>query len=188
MTNRKMVLILMAFVLAACSPTAAPNPSAYPAETPFSVPTEVGETYPAPGGTGVVEVLPGACDVNKPCEAPTDGAPTPDYLPLPDDKNLTRGNANISDMEVVLSMVEPVQGILQISGELPTPCHQLRADISTPDADKVINVEIYTLVDPNTMCTQVIKPFSKEIKLGVLPAGKYTVKVNGELVGQIMLP
>lgn len=182
-----MIISLVAIVLTACSPTPTSEPSAYPMESPYTVPTTV-DAYPGPSGTDVSEVLPGACDVGKPCEWPTSEVKTPDYSPLPADKNLTRADAHISDMDVVLSQTEPVQGILQISGELPNPCYSLRAEVSEPDADQVINVDIYTVVDPNAICAQVIKPYAKNIELGVLPAGKYSVKVNGTLVGEIMLP
>jgi hypothetical protein len=78
----------------------------------------------------------------------------------------------------------PPQITLSLQGNLPTPCHNLRAKISEPDAENKINVEVYTVVDPNMMCTQVLKPFQETVELGTFPNGHYSVFVNGELVGE----
>lgn len=107
-------------------------------------------------------------------------------LPLPEPGNtkFTRGNIFIEDSGLVIRESYPPQISLNLSGNLPTPCHQFRADVSAPDADNKINVDVYTVVDPNMMCTQVLKPFTESINLGVFPSGHYTVSVNGESVGE----
>jgi hypothetical protein len=78
----------------------------------------------------------------------------------------------------------PPQIALTISGDLPTPCHQVRAEIALPDAENKIIVDMYTVTDPNMVCTQVLKPFQENIDLGVFPSGHYSVWVNGELAGE----
>jgi hypothetical protein len=106
------------------------------------------------------------------------------YVPQPDDANLTRETLFIEEFGLLIRESYPPQIALGISGNLPTPCHQLRAAISEPDAENKINVEVYTVVDPNMMCTQVLKPFSETIELGTFPSGHYSVWVNGQLAGE----
>lgn len=106
------------------------------------------------------------------------------YAPQPSDTNLSRGNVFIEEKGLVIRESYPPQIALNISGNLPNPCHELRAVISEPDAEKKISVEVYTVVDPNVMCTQVLKPFTENIELGTFPSGHYSVWVNGELAGE----
>lgn len=106
------------------------------------------------------------------------------YAPQPEDNSLTRGNIFIEEKGLIIRESYPPQIVLGMSGNLPNPCHQLRAVVSKPDAENKINVEAYTVVDPNLMCTEVLKPFSENIELGTFPSGHYTVWVNGELAGE----
>ena len=77
----------------------------------------------------------------------------------------------------------PVQVTLRLVGELPTPCHQLRA-VATTDADqKGVDIELYTLTDPDMLCIDVISPFQAEMPLGSFSGGKFSVYINGELLG-----
>ena len=108
----------------------------------------------------------------------------PSYAPQPSDVNFSRGNVFIEEMGLLIRESFPPQITLGISGNLPTPCHQLRAVISVPDTENKINVEVYTVVDPNMMCTQVLKPFQENIELVTPPTGHYSVWVNGELAGE----
>jgi hypothetical protein len=104
--------------------------------------------------------------------------------PQPDDSKLTRANAFIEKIDLVMRESYPPQISLIMSGDLPTPCHQLRADVKPPDAENRIDIDVYTVVDPNLMCTQVLEPFEESINLGTFPSGHYAVWVNGESVGE----
>lgn len=106
------------------------------------------------------------------------------YIPQPDDVKLSRENIFIEEKGLLVRESYPPQIALEISGNLPTPCHQLRAKIAEPDAENKINMDVYTVVDPNMLCTQVLKPFSENIELGTFPSGHYSVWVNGELAGE----
>jgi len=106
------------------------------------------------------------------------------YAPQPDDIKLSRGNIFIEEKGLLIRESYPPQIALEISGNLPTPCNLLRAVIAEPDAENKINVDVYTVVDPNMMCTQVLKPFSENMELGTFPSGHYSVWVNGELAGE----
>jgi len=106
------------------------------------------------------------------------------YAPQPDEIKLSRGNIFIEEKGLLIRESYPPQIALEISGNLPTPCNLLRAVIAEPDAENKINVDVYTVVDPNMMCTQVLKPFSENMELGTFPSGHYSVWVNGELAGE----
>ena len=106
------------------------------------------------------------------------------FEPQPDDAQLTRGTVFLETSQIVIRESFPPQISLNISGNLPTPCHQLRVVIQPPDAENRIEAEIYSLVDPNVACTQVLAPFEESIDLGTFPAGHYTVLVNGDAVGE----
>lgn len=106
------------------------------------------------------------------------------YAPQPKDANLSRGNVFIEAMEILIRESYPPQITLELSGNLPNPCHELRAVIHEQDAENKINVEMYTVVDPNVMCTEVLKAFQENIDLGTFPSGHYSVWVNGEMAGE----
>jgi hypothetical protein len=108
----------------------------------------------------------------------------PDFLPQPGDSALSRGNVFINSTELLIRESFPPQVSLGINGDLPTPCHQLRVDISDPDAENRIFADVYSVVDPNQACIQVLKPFEEYIDLGTFATGHYSVWVNGELVGE----
>ena len=78
----------------------------------------------------------------------------------------------------------PPQISLSLEGELPTPCHELRAEIAPPDAENKIQIAVYSVVDRNEACAQVLGPVEESIDLGTFPPGHYSVWVNGELAGE----
>lgn len=104
--------------------------------------------------------------------------------PNPSDKKLERGNVFISESGLLVRESFPVQIALVLSGELPTPCHQLRVNVDPPDNENKIHVEVYSVFDPNMTCIQVLKPFQESIPLGSFPTGHYTVWVNDAQVGE----
>jgi hypothetical protein len=106
------------------------------------------------------------------------------FSPQSEDNTLTRGNAYLNEASVVIRESFPPQISLSIRGDLPTPCNQLRVDVGAPDQDNRITVDLYSVIDPDRMCVQVLKPFEESIDLGTFPSGHYTVWVNGELVGE----
>jgi hypothetical protein len=106
------------------------------------------------------------------------------FAPQPEDANLVRGNVFIEESGILIRESYPPQISLTMSGNLPNPCHELRVAVNPPDADHKIKVDVYSVVDPNLMCTEVLKPFTESIDLGIFPTGHYTVWVNGESVGE----
>jgi hypothetical protein len=175
--------IALSFLLAACSgPAGAPAlPTEQPptTEVPTAMPTETPPPDPTKGPEEPVTGVPGP--------GGTPGAQP--WEPQPDDARLTRGEVFLDGAEVLVLESFPLQVRLHLAGSLPTGCHQLRVAVTPPDANNAIAVEVYTVVDPNLMCAQVLAEFDQAIPLGSFPtdehpSGSYTVVVNGETAGE----
>jgi hypothetical protein len=91
-------------------------------------------------------------------------------------------------MEIILKESNPVQVELLIKGNLPTPCHQLRVVSAKPDEKGHIEIQAYTLSNPDTMCTQVLEPFTAIVPLGEYAEGPYTFSINDEIKREYKLP
>jgi hypothetical protein len=154
------VLLLLMIIGVACTP-----PSSTP-DQPGSLPPDSAVTSPP---------------VN---EMPTNGPYVNPFASKPGDEQLARGDVFIHEKSLVIRESYPPQISLSLKGDLPTPCHQLRAEIEPPDAENKIQVQVYSVVDPNMACTQVLEPFEESIDLGTFPPEHYAVWVNGELAGE----
>ena len=117
-------------------------------------------------------------------EIPTSGPRPNPLFPQPGDEQLTRGEVFIDEAGLLIRESFPPQIALSISGDLPTPCNQLRVAVDAPDQENKINVEVYSVVDPEMACIQVLEPFEEIVDLGSFPTGHYSVWVNGELAGE----
>jgi hypothetical protein len=69
---------------------------------------------------------------------------------------------------------------LTISGELPSPCNQLRINISL--ASEEINLEVYSLLPKDSICSQVLEPFEANLVFKNYSNEKYPVSINGEKI------
>jgi hypothetical protein len=152
--------------------------------------------YPLPGGGTLPPALLVATPGGKPLRIPLTLDPHPTVIapatplpgnapwqPQPGDGSLSTGNVFIEELGILAQESYPPQYTLHLSGSLPTPCHQLRVAVSPPDARRQIEVKVYSLVAAEMMCVQVLKPFSASVPLNDLPAGKYSVWVNGVQAG-----
>lgn len=104
--------------------------------------------------------------------------------PIPGEDKMKRGDATIGESEVLLLESYPVQVRLSLKGTLSTPCHHLRAKVNLPDAQNRIQVEVYSLYNPDEICIQMLQEFETSIPLGSFSKGSYTVWVNGKQVGE----
>jgi len=139
-----------------------------------------------------------ACGPQTPVDSPQDPVTAPADSPQPsgeDEKNpfspsaeedsgLKRRDLELNQKEVLIMESYPVQISLHIAGNLPTPCHQLRVKIPNANAEGEFNIEVYSVVNPDEVCTQVLEPFEENIPLGSFPEKGYTFFVNGEKVGE----
>lgn len=115
---------------------------------------------------------------------PTTEVPPRPFAPQADDAQLQRGNFYVEEASLIIRESFPPQIALQLKGNLPTPCNQLRVDVKEPDAENQIRVDAYSVSDPDRACVQVLAPVDEQIELGTFPSGHYTVWVNGEMVGE----
>jgi hypothetical protein len=156
----KIVLLLFVLWMAACNPEQ---------KTP-------GEPGTVPPDTAVTSPPEQEIPSQEPMKNP--------YAHQPHDSNLTRGEVFIQEKGLLVRESYPPQISLSVSGGLPTPCNELRVQVGEPDETNNIKVDAYSVVDPNMMCIQVLKPFQASIDLGTFPSGHYSVYVNGELAGE----
>lgn len=106
------------------------------------------------------------------------------YAPQPGDDALRRGPAFVEATDMLVLESFPLQFQLSLSGNLPTPCHELRIVVNEPDANNNIAADVYSVVDPDMICMQVLRGFQASVNLGSFPSGHYTVTVNGEAAGE----
>jgi len=115
---------------------------------------------------------------------PTNQQNSNPFAPRPGDEKLTRGNVYLKEASLVIRESYPPQISLSLNGDLPTPCNVLRVKIDGPDQDNKIMVDVYSVVDPDKACIQVLEPFQEYIDLGTFSAAHYSVWVNGEMAGE----
>jgi hypothetical protein len=106
------------------------------------------------------------------------------YAPQPNDAALTRGAVFLESTNLLIMESFPVQISVNLNGNLPTPCNDLRAVVSVPDADKNIRIDLYSVMNPDAMCAEVLQPFEITLPLGSFPPGHYQVWVNNEKLGE----
>ena len=91
-----------------------------------------------------------------------------------------RGEAMVADVEILFLESFPLGVHSVASGYLPDPCTEID-EISVERDGRHFEVLITTLREAEVMCIQVIEAFEQNVPLDVygLPAGDYTVTVNG---------
>lgn len=121
---------------------------------------------------------PAAGDVTPITEQPPTTAPTPTLMPTPEEP--VNGTAVVDSIQLNILESFPVQVNVIARGELPNGCTQID-NISTNRQETTFNVTITTIRPADAACTEAIVPFEETISLDVLdlPAGTYTVDVNG---------
>jgi hypothetical protein len=106
------------------------------------------------------------------------------FSPQKGDAGLSIGNVYLDSAELLILESYPLQVNRYISGNLPTPCNELRVKLNDPDTNNRIYIEIYSVSNPDTMFVQVLQPFDTNISLGSFSPGHYKVYLNGELIGE----
>ncbi len=145
---------------------------------------QANQPYPGPQGNNPAN---GSSAPYPGPNTPSGPTPTPEsYAPVPGDEKLTRGEATVAlkDSGVVSMESSPVQISLHLKGTMPNPCYHLRVNPAQPDTKNQIQVEVYSVVDPSTICVEMINEFDVETPLGSFPSGHYSVYINGELLGE----
>ena len=81
----------------------------------------------------------------------------------------------VDSVEVLYLESFPVQVQLQVSGSLPSPCHEAKWAVS--DDGSFVSVELWTEADPEVACAAVLE----EVDI-VIPVGEYEVAERAVLV------
>jgi hypothetical protein len=109
------------------------------------------------------------------------------YAPGPEDIKMQTGGVVLTSLDLAEQIENsPVRVKLNLSGSLPRVCDELRVEISSPNEQYQVFVNVYSLLDPNVKCENVFQQFEAAVLLGVYSAGRYTVWVNNELVGDFV--
>ena len=100
--------------------------------------------------------------------------------PAPPKGDPVLGQATVEEVELVMLMSFPLQVHLHVSGYLADPCTEIKA-IQTEREKFAFEILIETAREADVFCIQVEEPFENNIPIDVygLPAGEYTVLVNG---------
>lgn len=127
-----------------------------------------------------------ACSPTVNTSSPTDppNVISGDYAPQTGDPALTRAPVFLDSTDLLTMESFPLQFSLNIKGSLPTPCHQLRIANKQSDPQNQIHLDIYSVVDPNMVCAEVLEPFDVNFPLGSYPSGHYTLFINGTQIAE----
>lgn len=112
---------------------------------------------------------------------PSSSEPT---IPIPGGDDGGRGPVYLESAQLLVKGNHQTQVTLVLRGHVPTPCHTLRVEVVPPDRENQIRVSVYSLFDEEKVCAQVLSPFDVQIPFEEYPAGRYTVVVNGEVIGE----
>lgn len=77
----------------------------------------------------------------------------------------------------------PIRPELHVLGSMPSVCSELRIKINPPNSEYQINIEIYSIADPELKCENVFQQVDTTILLGSYSTGQYKVLVNDNFVG-----
>ena len=116
-------------------------------------------------------------DPNEPVSS-DDPIVTPETNETPED--VITKTATINDVQILIMESWPLQAQAQVSGELGDGCTEL-GEIRSYREGQTIYVAIETVRPAEAICTQQLKMFDESVPLDIegLPAGTYTVDVNG---------
>jgi inhibitor of cysteine peptidase len=106
--------------------------------------------------------------------------PTATPVQAPSDEQVIRGTATVEGIDIQILESFPVQVRVVVQGLLADGCTTI-GEITQELVDNTFMVTIGTERPADKVCTQALVPFEETIDLQVrgLPAGTYTVNVNG---------
>ena len=108
------------------------------------------------------------------------------YAPQADDSAMMRDDIKVDSASLSLTKSQPPQVMLNFAYFQPTPCYQLRVEISGPDGSKHINLKAYAVAEKDKPCTlmALATPLQANLNLGSFPSGHYIVLLNGNQIGE----
>jgi len=135
---------------------------------PGATTTTIDPDQPVDSGDGDEPIV----EPGPPGSVPEPRPPLEDGI---DDAVLVTG----TDLRIMESY--PIQVILQVDGEKPTPCHEIFWSVD--DDGEVIYIDMISQVAPEAICAQVVEPFSIAVPLGSWAGESREIRLNGEGVG-----
>lgn len=115
---------------------------------------------------------------------------TPNENPFePKLEDVSRQIATVNISSVVFSEqyeFTPPRAAIRFIGSMPSVCNELRIDISEPDEEYNVFIEVYSLINPDIQCDNVFQQFEASILMGTYSPGRYSVWVNGALAGDFV--
>ena len=117
-------------------------------------------------------------DTDAPRQTEESGSSMKPYSAKDTDRNLKRADVFVDSAEVIEESI-PGKASLNIRGSLPTPCHDLRAVVRHKDGTGRVDIELYSVFDPQKMCAQELKPFSIQV---ARPQNAVVIYLNGKFV------
>ncbi len=140
-----------------------------------------GDTSATPATTSTTAAAGGPATPSSVTIGP--GGTTPTTRPGTPTTVLVEGPVLVDGAQVV---VDASGGALAVTGQLPTPCHQLSYEVVAPDVPGgTVAVRLFSLVDPDVMCAQAVAPFTSSVPLGPVPGTPTPVTLNGDPVGTL---
>jgi hypothetical protein len=110
------------------------------------------------------------------------------YAPEPGDTSLERAGLILTSIDLSEKTdLAPVRVGLNLLGSLPSICHELRMEVSPPNNQYQIFIEVYSVVNLNLDCENVFQQFEADILFGVYSAGRYTVWINKGYIGDFIV-
>ena len=95
-------------------------------------------------------------------------------------EDVVYGEALVEEVSIIFLESFPLQVRVAVSGYLPNPCSWVE-QVTVDRSEQLFNVRILRGSNAGEICIQVEEAFEESIPLDVygLPAGDYTVDVNG---------
>ena len=108
------------------------------------------------------------------------------YAPQSADSDLMAGDIIVDSSAVFLAKSQPPQAMVNFAYFQPTPCHQLRVEVSAPDADNHVALKAYAVAEKDKPCALMAlsTPLQASLNLGSFPRGHYFVVLNGNQIGE----
>ena len=108
------------------------------------------------------------------------------YAPQANDGEMQRGDVTIDSSMLSLTKSLPPQVMLSFAYFQPTPCYQLRVEVSQPDAQNRIDVTAYALAEKDKPCAlmALATPLQASLNLGSFPSGHYSLWLNNVKVDE----
>lgn len=91
------------------------------------------------------------------------------------------GEVTIASADLRVMESFPIQVMLDVTGDKPTPCHEIFWTAN--DDGDVIEIEMISQIASDQQCAQVIEPFTIAVPLGSWADESRQVQLNGEVVG-----